>query len=200
MALSDPMDIGAKVDYFADTIRIEVVKVNGTPFHKIPHLVPGAKEFTDQEISDVWSETLDNDLNLVLTIDQYRSAIGIKLNLHSLFVIPKTLFILKGLTRLVYRLKSPANLMLLDDPFFFHELHAPSGISLYSCKFLDLHQLPPALIGSEVKVFVRYTNGEVPLEHIDNWMKLYGEPCSASRYCSKIIALLNSFYKVVYRI
>jgi len=73
-------------------------------------------------------------------------------------------------------------LKTIDDPFFYHEIHSPSGTSLYSCKFLNLHQIAPAVLNTEVKVFVRYTNGEVSLEKIDNWMKLYGELCSESRY------------------
>jgi len=90
--------------------------------------------------------------------------------------------LLKGPTRLIYRLKNSTSLKSIDDPFFYHEIHSPAGVSLYSCKFLNLHQIPPAVLSTELKVFVRYTNGEVSLEKIDNWMKLYGELCSDSRY------------------
>jgi len=60
-----------------EVIRIEIVRINDSPFHKKLNLVPGAKEFTDQEIADLWTETLGHDLSLVNIIDQYRSATGI---------------------------------------------------------------------------------------------------------------------------
>jgi len=66
-----------------DVIRVEIIKANGTPFHKLPNLATGAKEFTDQEICDLWTETLGHDPKLISVIDQYRSALGNNLATHS---------------------------------------------------------------------------------------------------------------------
>jgi len=71
------MDVGpVNSSDFVDVIRVEITKVNCTPFHKLPFLATGAKEFTDQEICDLWTETLGHDTELLSVIDQYRSALG----------------------------------------------------------------------------------------------------------------------------
>ncbi len=62
--------------------------------------------------------------------------------------------------------------------------------SKYNCKVLDLTTIPEAKEGDEVKVFVRFTHREVPLAQIDEWIALYGQLTSESRYKGPGVNLL----------
>ncbi len=70
----------------------------------------------------------------------------------------------------------------VDDPNFIFTKTILGDTTRYNCKVLDLTSLPEAKIGTEVKVFVRFTHREVPLPQIDEWMALYGKLTTDSRY------------------
>jgi hypothetical protein len=70
----------------------------------------------------------------------------------------------------------------VEDPNFIFTKVILGETTRYNCKVLDLTLIPEAKIGSEVKVFVRFTHREVPLSQIDEWMSLHGELKSESRY------------------
>jgi hypothetical protein len=69
----------------------------------------------------------------------------------------------------------------VEDPNFVFTKIVLGETTRHNCKVLDLNQIPEAKIGSEVKVFVRFTHREVPLSQIDEWMSIYGQIASESR-------------------
>jgi len=164
-----------------DVVRIEISRYGATAPSK-EFLLNNYKEFTDFELQSVWVNGLGQSWDLVELASQYKTNAGRITDLTKLVLGALTVVFL-GYSRFVYRLTQPQSLTaIVDDPFFNYVREFAAETVIYNCKVLDLTLIPQAVKGSEVKVFVKYTHGEVSKTQIDQWMELYGTLLEESRY------------------
>jgi len=167
-----------------DLVRIEVTKSKGD-------FAP--REFSDQEIVSIWSNSLAQPIDIVDQFDQHRLPTGYTLTLSHFTFFFKSFFKL-GTGRVIYRLKKSVDLQAIAiDPYFWVNRCNQLDTVTYTCKILDFNLLPPAKLGTEVTVSVRHTHAEVSKGVIDQWLKLYGTLTSESRFISSsfFFSLLN---------
>jgi len=167
-----------------DLVRIEVTKSKGDF---------GPREFSDQELVSIWSNSLAQPIDLVDQFDQHRLPTGYTLTLSHYTFFFKS-FSKLGTGRVIYRLKKSVDLQAIAiDPYFWVNRCNQLDTVTYTCKILDFNLLPPAKLGTEVTVSVRHTHAEVSKGLIDQWLKLYGTLTSESRFNSSsfFFSLLN---------
>jgi hypothetical protein len=143
-----------------------------------------AKEFCDQDILNIWEAGLIKNPKEITGFSQYKLPSGVIRLVYSLekkidLGKPKPIsqFVLNYISQIL-----SLAVDFVDDPHFIFTKTVLGDTTRYNCKVLDLTSLPTAKIGSEVKVFVRFTHREIPLPQIDEWLSLYGQLTSESRY------------------
>lgn len=136
-----------------NVVRIEINRVNGTPFD---HTLAG------KDIKAIWTSALGLDIDLLQRYASYRNP--------------------SGFLRVNFRLKTPTQLeRIVSGPEIQFEKPTLNGIDVYSGRVLDIDTIAEAKLGDTVTVIVKRTSAELSEEQITEWLMRFGKILSSPR-------------------
>lgn len=137
------------LDFMASVLQVEVSRKDNKTI---------AKNLDDVDIMKIWVQGLELPIDDLPCYSTYR---------HS-----------GKLIRIVYKLPTETNISkLIKSSRFIYERRT-NGIEppdTFKCKLLDLGAQGLVSKGDQVRISIKYTNQEVPIDIINEWVSFYGE-------------------------